>query len=220
MPENLMNERPNQPNKRKNEFATILIIVVVCAILFGAIGYVIGNKKTTTPEVPVEPTITDDQTSPVVDETATADVTANWKTYTNDQFGFSIKYPSDYTGNIASGYSENDGVTIDSPSTGGYEQPHLVNVEAQKSSQNFDDYIASAAKDSLFAEATKITFAGQPAYEGVESGMVTSYGIITEKNGNIFTIVLDTGLVDGLAKNKAAISDIENQILSTFQFTK
>lgn len=95
MPEDFMNERP-QPNRQKNDAIKIIIIVVVCAFLFGTIGYVVGNKKTITPEIPVEPTITDDQSSPVVDETATPNTTANWKTYTNDTENYSIKYPSDW----------------------------------------------------------------------------------------------------------------------------
>jgi len=94
-----------------------------------------------------------------------------------------------------------------------------VSVEGQQSSDSIDSFIAVREKDAAFSEATKIIFVGQTAYEGVDNGMVSSYGIIVKKGGNIIELVLDTGNLDGLAKNKAALTATEKLILSSFQFT-
>ena len=142
------------------------------------------------------------------------------KTYSNSTYGFSFKYPSGYSATKASGYSENDGVFIDDTSTGGYEQPHLLIIEAESTSLSLDDYVAHATTGSTFAQAAKITFAGQAAYEGVDNGMTTQYEILVKKGSYIYHIALDTGGKDTLAQNKADLSAIQHQILSTFQLTK
>ncbi|MEI8061050.1 MAG: hypothetical protein WCG99_02025 [Candidatus Berkelbacteria bacterium] len=152
-------------------------------------------------------------TSPVV----TTDEAASWKTWTNDSVGFSIKYPSNYSAGKASSYSDNDGVFINVLSG---DQGSLVSVEAEQSSLSLDSYIAGAVADKTFSSATKITFAGLPAYEGADNGIITSYGILVKSGSNIFHVVADTGNLDGLAKNKAALTTIQNQILASFQFTK
>ena len=153
-------------------------------------------------------------------KSSTTDSTADWKTYTNATVGFSIKYPPTDTVSTASSYFEDDGVFIDSTSTGGYEQPHLISIEAEHSSLSLDAYIAKATKDASFTGATKNTFVGLSAYEGLDNGMTTLYGILVKNGANIFHISADTGNLDGLAKNKAALTTVQNQILSTFQFAK
>ena len=67
-----------------------LIIILVIAIL-GVVGY-FAYKNYISPKGtilgPYSP-------SPI--DTATPNLTANWKTYTNDTYGFSFEYPGDYS---------------------------------------------------------------------------------------------------------------------------
>jgi len=72
---------------RQKGFTPIIILFVV--ILLGVAGY-IGYIKGYFKKIPSETTLTP---SPV--PISTPD-TLNWKTYTNNQYGFSFKYPNDW----------------------------------------------------------------------------------------------------------------------------
>jgi hypothetical protein len=217
---------------------TIVISFVATAGIVGGGTYYLVNSKATKDKNNLQTQITDlnkkmadteksladaqSTTMPTATTTTSSatDETESWKTYSNTAYGFSLKYPSSCTANVASSYASNDGVYIDDASTGGYEQPHLLIVEAEQSSLTLDAYQAKASKDATFTQAAAITFAGQPAYEGVSNGMTSSYGIIVKKGSYIYHLDLSSGNKDTLAQNKAGLSAIQNKILSTFQFTK
>lgn len=68
-----------------------LLILLVITLLFGAIGgYYLGSVKGRSTTQP--------QSSPWTQPFATPDETADWKTYTNEKLGFSLKYPDYPTG--------------------------------------------------------------------------------------------------------------------------
>lgn len=83
---------------KRNWKKWILIYVVIAAIIYAGIYYLVLSKQgtksyqtkystpTTLPTIAPQPTTTQEQT---VD-------TSNWKTYTNDKYGFSFQYPSTY----------------------------------------------------------------------------------------------------------------------------
>ena len=78
----MSNHNQTKPNKKISTLIGILIIVVFALIVGGAI-YWYSKEKFETPEVKVsEKTITDE--------------TANWKTYRNEEYGFEVKYPSNW----------------------------------------------------------------------------------------------------------------------------
>lgn len=207
----------------------VIGIAVLVAIVFGGGAYAYVNNKAEKEKKDLSAQITELQsqvssgtvatTTTPSSSTSATDETADWKLYSNSEFGFSVKYPSSYSAINASSYSDNDGVHISSSAsvTSG---PHTVSIEAHQVSDSLDSYIASRSKDQTFSEATKTTLAGLAAYEGVDNGMTSTYGIITKKGLNIIEIVFDTGNVDGLAKSKSALTAVQKQILSTFQFTK
>lgn len=205
----------------KKTLVIVLIVIVLVGLAGG--GYYYLNKKNQTEKNKLQSQIDDLTVKLAVEKAATSTTatsttdTSSWKTYTNDQFGFSIKYPSNYFASNASSHTENDGVFINSSADA---EGALVSVEAQSASGSLDVNVAGRTSDSSFSEATKTTLAGVSAYEGVAQGMLSYYGIIAMKGFNIIEIVFDTGNVDGLAKSKAALTAIQKQILSTFQFTK
>ena len=81
--------------KKDNQgFIQIIILVILVLVLVGA-AYYFGTKNktnitlnvaTSTPVVSIQPSAV-----PIVNPTT--DPTANWKTYTNSQYGFSFGYP-------------------------------------------------------------------------------------------------------------------------------
>ncbi|MCX6809337.1 MAG: PsbP-related protein [Candidatus Berkelbacteria bacterium] len=109
------NIQPVQPipqltdNKvRLNKIWKAVALIVVSGIVFGAIGYWYGanNPKE-------EVTATKSATS----SASTTDVTASWKTYINDTYGFSFKYPAswNYT-DYDSTFVFTDSATSETPS--------------------------------------------------------------------------------------------------------
>jgi len=76
----------------------MILVVILVAVAFGGLGYWLGTKNnsnvstgltTASSSVP-EPPI------PTLSQTTTSE-TAGWKTYMNDRYGYSIKYPSTYS---------------------------------------------------------------------------------------------------------------------------
>lgn len=75
---------------REKGFAQILIIILALIAIGGA--YYFGTQKNNVLTTPVQssvPAVTEATTQ----ASPTTDPTANWKTYTNTQYGFTFKYP-------------------------------------------------------------------------------------------------------------------------------
>jgi hypothetical protein len=180
---------------------------VVVLIALGYIGWMYWiNKNTLTP-------------TPTTNTTSTAD----WKTYTNN-FGYSIKYPIDWTVdskdpkavtlNSAESISNNSKCNGEGPNCENdvtiFYFNQLTDLTQGSNATNLEDYINNS---TVLNESKKITFAGEPAVEGTEGGISAWYNIYVEKSGHIYEIHF------GKAATKDEINPIEQQILSTFQFT-
>ncbi len=79
---------PTEPKKKSN-FKIIALLLLVILLLAGGVyaGMQLEKKKV---RVWTEPPFT-------VEPTAVPDETANWKTFTNSIYGYSVKAPSDFT---------------------------------------------------------------------------------------------------------------------------
>src|SRR3989344_8366925 len=77
---------------------TVLVIVIVTAIIAGAYLYFVLGKSAG--EVDTSPikvsTPTTKKATPSATPSAKKDENTGWKTYTNKNLGFSIKYPHDW----------------------------------------------------------------------------------------------------------------------------
>src|SRR3989344_7553236 len=88
-------ESLNPPATKKNHW--IIISIAFIAIIFiGSIYIISSQSQKQIPIPPPEPPL-----PPITDETA------NWKTYRNDELGYEIKYPRNYTP-----YGIKDGLSI------------------------------------------------------------------------------------------------------------
>ena len=92
---------PSQPTTssyyggKRNWIKLGLIYLAVALVLYGGIYYFVLSKKGSNPyssNYNYNQTPTAYQSSP----TPTTDPTANWKTYANTQYSFSLKYPADW----------------------------------------------------------------------------------------------------------------------------
>jgi hypothetical protein len=200
-----------------------LLIVLIIIILVGggyfAWYYLMGPGK-------AAPSTTS-TTNPTTSTTNSTVSTADWKTYTNMTYGYSFKYPSDWTINA----NNSREITLNSPQSikdqskcsGIGEGPYCENditffyfdaikdLVNDQTITNLDDFIA---KSSALTDAKKITFAGKPAYEGTEGGISAWYNIYIVNSNHIYEIHF------GKVASKSEVNSIEQQILSTFQFTK
>ena len=220
-------KREDWIEKKKSPANMIVLYIVIAAVIFGVAGYLIGKNKPESkkPSTPIASGSIDmlTATAPASESTTTSapgDITANWKTYTNDKFGFSLKYPTQLSIADASSYSVGDGLFLDSATTGGYEQAHFFYVEAESTSKTLDEFVNQLVANGSYSEKNQIIVGGKPAYEGVEGGMTNTYSVLVKNGDYIYHIGLDSGNKDTLAESKAQLTDIQQIILSTLQFTK
>ncbi len=85
-----------------SNFWKIFITIIITAAIIGGGGYWYMNKKANDDKAKLQSQI-DDLNKQVAElkatssTSATTDETANWKTYTNSTYGFSFKYPANFT---------------------------------------------------------------------------------------------------------------------------
>ena len=164
--------------------------------------------------------------------TKTIDATADWKTYTNSTYGFSFKYPSDWTlktGSADSLLSINLSSAINEVNgkcrTSGCDLPNtmLLNVFSNitaldTQSTSIKGYLdkKAALADPVYTSVTATTI-------GNISGYQAKMGPNQIGGGRIFYADLADGKVMNAWFYEAdsdAGANITDQIISTFQFTK
>ena len=103
----MTDERDDTKGREKYMSKTTKIILgIVVAALVGVLGYALGARNNNVAETTITTTtepvsIQTAQETPIITSsgvttTTTTDPIADWKTYTNTNFNFSIKYPNDW----------------------------------------------------------------------------------------------------------------------------
>ncbi len=185
----------------KNIFLALAVIAVI-----GIAGYSAWSKKADKENI----------TEPLSAQTDTS----NWKTYTNDKYGFEIKVPSDWQ------------VTEDEYDDGwiSFTSPESVKIRKDLRDEGLDsdmediplsDYNVQISDFKTLekggyvfpkdiAQRKKINLDGQTAFQGMENHI---YDSILIKKGYFFYKIW-------LLRVPSIDSQLSDKILSTFKFTK
>lgn len=90
--------------KHESSHVGHILFVLLAFVIGGVVGYAVGadweiaKNTEDAAYAPATSTVTSATTaSPSTTATTTADPTADWKTYTNSTYGFSFKYPTNWT---------------------------------------------------------------------------------------------------------------------------
>jgi flagellar basal body-associated protein FliL len=107
-------------NINQKGFANIILVIVI-VVLVGTIGYFAFVKKSEPVAQQPTPTPATTQTKTPAPTPTSKDETSSWKTYTNTEYGFELKYPATLDSivvNVTSGsnfYKRYVSVDIDTP---------------------------------------------------------------------------------------------------------
>lgn len=185
---------PSKPSSSKH---VVLVALAVLAVLAGA-AYAWMQLN---PAAPAE------SPSPSPTATATADPTADWKTYTNSEYGFQLMFPDEWAG-----YSVTRRAVqrSDFPSGASFDSE----FEKQKDNVSFSFIVKDGERDyTVFA----ITAYSRAFWETVKNEPLFISGRLGEKNGFVF--VVNGAHEPPLDPKLLPLVNQVDQILSTFKFT-
>jgi len=211
-------------------FLFILALILAAVILIGS-GFQIVRKESLLDlwlarnQAPTPATI--------VKPTPTPDPTADWKTYTNSQYSFLIKYPDDYF-KFQDSQSDvlKNGVFVATSAPQGGNSPKFLGPKdvwlnagvGANNVSDLDQYIDLFSQSFNVSQKTPVTIDGVGGYRVTytipdmagAANVIASYNfeVILLKNNNIYTISLTAHDQDILINNQKMF----DQILSTFKF--
>lgn len=193
-------------NKNQKGLAPIIIILIVVAILAGGIlawqcGWI---SKTPTPTPTSTPT-------PTPTPTSTPDETADWKTYTNEEYGFEVKYPDSW---IIDEKTYNTVKPLYVLSLSNKQKFKTGRIEIDIQSTTYPS-ILSWAKEAHGPHGLQEVKVGKEEILGQQ--FIEKKKIFTGllKNNFLYQIILFGEIEE---PKKSEIETVYNQILSTFKF--
>lgn len=229
------------PNPSSHSKIFIIITTVILLTIIGVGIYVLGTRKNQPAIQNLQPTSspTASHSSPTNDinlESTGSAETANWKTYTDVENQYSVRYPSTWS---IEKYSReyafvgnSQGIKIFSEYQKSHKSNLYITIEVEKNTKNLslDDFLNNyllcgdaAAVDNKCPKGeygTKIVIAGLLGRKLVNPpGPIASEQVIVLKSDKIFSFFVPTAQLNDDAysfQDKEAYFD---QILSTFKFT-
>ncbi|MEK7560074.1 MAG: PsbP-related protein [Patescibacteria group bacterium] len=201
-------------NQQKG-FANIVLIVLV-VILTGIAGYFVLVKK------PVSPTTETNQPQATTQTNTTSqDEMANWKTYTDSQNGYSLKYPGNWTVNASS-----NELFIRSPRANTEAYPYSILIQSYRSSypiprQAFEFLVLPQLRKDIDHQLQDINFNGYSAVSFFDLGIFESKNIVVVPNNIVHLVPQDGGAVKITYSTSTGNDSLTiDQIISTFKFTR
>lgn len=157
-----------------------------------------------------------------VNEVQIVNETDNWKTYRNEEYGFEFKYPSDWevstsTQTVIINSKTNAKKIADfemrnMDTDAGPRDDIAVLLPSDRIIMNLDEYISYEKDKDFFLDTKPITVGGLSGYDFTEIGFSGVYTILLDSKSNFYEIIF------GYRGSRGELSDVENKILSTFNF--
>jgi len=219
-------------SKRQLGFALPVVIIIVALLIAAGGGYYAyktiqtqkeegKDVKEAKPELTPSPELT-----PTPQETEQpADETANWKTYTNSEAGFSFKYPEDVS------LIENEIVRLSlwgptqKPQTEFYDGISLqFELPFELGNTPLENYVQSVIEaeivegiSELIKDKEKIVIAGLEGYTFTIRGLGEFQYIYLQSSDSVYAIEITNATRDPAGQGFLQTVDL---ILSTFKFIK
>lgn len=200
---------PSDPVKKESNTLTIVSVAVFIILALGAVAYLYYQNQQLKGMLASyqNPTPTSSATA-----LATADPTANWKTYTNSLYKFSFTYPAELTYL----YDQLSGGNLLLQNFDGSKPRKELNSDFQLVlvvSKDDGNTLSQLAKNAASKNTTNVKIGEADAVRGTSIQKYVDVPTVWFKdNGNLFTIQLSN---PNSTNNKWF-----DQILSTFKFTE
>ncbi|OGD57163.1 hypothetical protein A2V71_01925 [Candidatus Berkelbacteria bacterium RBG_13_40_8] len=222
-----MNQQPmGAPKPAVSKWLWIVLIVVV----LGAAGYFgwyylmgPGKKVETSTSTPTATTTTPstNTTTPTTTTPTTTDKTAGWKTYTNETYGFSFKYPSSMTLSEKTWSKDGDEVIALTNTDSKTKTPDMT-VRYSKLTAKTDEVTSNTIgvwlKDKFTSEitaknVTTETINGVKFNDAEMQADPSYFAMLVSNDNGIYAI-------DFSVQSKATLTETLKTLLTTFKFTK
>lgn len=220
----------NQPKKHLSPWIAWSIVILVAGVAGFAVWFYWNQIDTICDNINIT-AVKKTSTDKTKTATTTADTsaTADWKTYTSTDYGFTIKYPKDWVvSEITASTTSNPGIALASPTTvsnrSQWEAPQndinityaatvatdVMNVLNKLGATTLDEYIT---KNNELTKIGSVSLGGTEGKDAIANGMAAYYSIYVVKNDHLYNVFFNT------VPSKDKLTDTEKNILSTFQFT-
>lgn len=135
----------SEDQPRQSKKFIIILAIIIALFFFGVGGYLLGTNKNQSKSQDQQTNVLPTnivQSSSTNTPTPIENSTTNWKTYTNSDYGISLKYPADAVASIKTVYSmlskSSDGLDVAPPYQEPYSKWYTFDLVVQDNPQNLD----------------------------------------------------------------------------------
>jgi len=200
--------------KQKGFVQFIILGIVVLAVVAAGAFYV--GKQTATPKPQPQSQVVTSQPSPTPTSSPAptiTDETANWKTYTDNERGFLLKYPPDW---------DNAFDYCSTPVNANSNELSANCIKTVIFTSDIPSENADLGRDLVLTSTTNIKISGYNAKREIfslpDDNTPDTYQVWIYKNNKPFILWLSYIGVNTSKKQADAFVNILNKILSTFKF--
>lgn len=197
------------PEIPKKNNRMLIVISVIALTLLGSMAYFVYQnlqlKKQITYLTPTSPQLSPPPPAPP------ANPMADWKTYTDNNIGFSIKYPSSWTYKLGETNVTSGHVTFDTRLPSSNKNTNYIFEMSLETQADYDQWSKYSTTTTLEPQ----TINGHSFEKYVVGDLYYSLNYILKQNGKIFRFIFYPFDSSQYPKE---LQETLNQILSTFQF--
>lgn len=221
----------------KNQKAIVAtwLLIVFFVVLFVGVGFFVWTYygKSKTPSIA-------STTTPMLQSTGPAGLPSSyWKTYINDKYGYRINYIKTWSLNDSEPEKVYFNAPVDAPDSESHRYDQRLPYDNTNSSYLANDLtiyyydtiqaavfnttnppktLIDVLRDLSYTNIAEVTLDGQKAYEALQKN-ASYYG----KNGEYYTVAVQKNnhvyIIQSYRPSKDALTDIDKEIFSSFQFT-